>query len=196
MHFCATRWLEDIAVAERAIIIWPDIKVYITQICAGPKSKIPKSHRFTTLQGQIQDAFIPAKLRFFVTTAKILHPFLEVFQTEVPMLLFMSEYIYDILHIILEKIIKKSIMEKATSMAKLAKVDVMEKENLVHVKNVDIGFATKKIISNVQSKKKASDRQVCEFQNCLIFLQSWVAELLERHPLQYPVVRYLVCLGS
>ena len=34
-----------------------------------------------------------------------------------------------------------------------------------------------------------------EFQNeCLIFLQSLVAKLLERCPLQYPVVRYLVCL--
>ena len=128
--------------------------MYITQICAGPKSKIPKNHSFTTLQGHIQDAFIPAELQFFVTTAKILHPFLEVFQTERPMLPFMAEYIYDILHIILEKFIKKSIMEKATSMAKLAKVDVMEKENLVHAKNVDIGFATKKIISDMQTKKK------------------------------------------
>ena len=40
-------------------------------------------------------------------------------------------------------------------------------------------------------------RQVFEFQNeCLIFLQSLVAKLLERCPLQYPVVRYLVCLDS
>ena len=63
-------------------------------------------------------------------------------------------------------------MEKATSVAKLAKVYVMEKENLAYAKNVDIGFATKKIISNMQTKKKASDRQVFEFQNeCLIFLQ-------------------------
>ena len=79
----------------------------------------------------------------------------------------MAEYIYDILHIILEKFIKKSIMEKATS---------MEKGNLVHAKNVDIGFATRKIIGNMQIKKKASDRQLFEFQNeCLIFLQSLVA---------------------
>ena len=107
----------------------------------------------------------------------------------------MAEYIYDIMHIILEKFIKKSIMEKATSMAMLAKVDVMEKDNLVHAKNVDIGFATKKIISEMQTKKKASNRQVFEFQNeYLIFLQSLVAKLLERCPLQYPVVRYFVCL--
>ena len=102
-----------------------------------------------------------AKLQFFVTTTKILHLFLKVFQRERPLLPFMAEYIYDILHIILEKFIKKSIMEKATINGKAGiEVDVMEKENLTHAKNVDIGFATKKIISNKETKKKASDRQV------------------------------------
>ena len=111
------------------------------------------------------------------------------------MLPFMAEYIYDILQIILEKFIKKSIMKKATSVAKVAEVVVMEKENLVHAKNVDTGFATKKIISKMQTKKKSSDRQVFVFQNeCLIFLQSLVAKLLERCSLQYPIVRCLVCL--
>ena len=65
-------------------------------------------------------------------------------------------------------------------MEKLAKVDIMEKENLVHAKNIDIGFTTKKIISDMQTKKKASDMLV--------------TKLLERCPLQYSVVRYLVCL--
>ena len=37
LQFCATRWLEDVVVAERAILIWPDIQVFIAQIWAGPK---------------------------------------------------------------------------------------------------------------------------------------------------------------
>ena len=96
LQCCATRWLEDVAVAERAILIWPDIQVFIAQICAGPKSKIPKSHSFTSLQGVTQDLLVPAKLQFFYTNAKVLHPFLEVFQRERPMLPFMAEYLYDI----------------------------------------------------------------------------------------------------
>ena len=47
LQFCTTRWLEDIAVAKRAIIIRPDSKVYITLIYAGSKSKIPKNQSFT-----------------------------------------------------------------------------------------------------------------------------------------------------
>ena len=194
LQFCATRWSEDVAVAERAILIWPDIQVFIAQICAGPKSKIPKSHSFTSLQGVTQDLLVPAKLQFFCTIAKVLHPFLEVFQRERPMLPFMAEYLYDILCTILDKFIKKSVMEKVTSMAKLAKVDVMEKENLLHAKEVDIGFAARKLITDLQ-KKKVSERQVFEYQNeYQVFLQSLTVKLLERCPLQYPIVRNIVCL--
>ena len=195
LQFCATRWLEDVAVTERAILIWPDIQVFIAQICAGPKSKIPKSHSFTSLQGVTQDLLDLAKLQFFCTIAKVLHPFLEVFERERPMLPFMAEYLYDILCTILDKFIKKSVMEKVTSMAKLAKVDTMEKENLLHAKEVDIWFAARKLITDLQKKKKVSERQIFEYQNeCQVFLQSLTVKLFERCSLQYPVVRNIVCL--
>ena len=78
---------------------------------------------------------------------------------------FMAEYLYDILCTILDKFIKKSVMEKVTSMAKLAKVDVMDKENLIHAKEVDIGFAARKLITDLQKKKKVSERRIFEYQN-------------------------------
>ena len=72
-------------------------------------------------------------------------------------------------------------IDKATSVAKLAKIDVSEKENLLPAKNVDIGFATRKVVNNLQAKKKASDRQILEFQSqCLTFLQTLSTKLLER----------------
>ena len=73
------------------------------------------------------------------------------------MLGFMAEYLYGILCTILDKFIKKSVMEKVTSMAKLAKVDVMEKENLLHAEKVDIGFAARKLVTDLQKKKKVSE---------------------------------------
>ena len=106
----------------------------------------------------------------------------------------MAEYLYDILCTILDKFIKKSVMEKVTS---VAKVDVMEKENLLHGKEVDIGFAARKLITDLQKKKKVSERQIFEYQNeCQVFLQSSTVKLLERCSLQYPVVRNIVCLDS
>ena len=181
LQICATRWLEDVAVAERAILIWPDIQVFIAQICAGPKSKIPKSHSFTSLQGVTRDLLVPAKLQFFCTITKVQHPFLEVFQRERPVLPFMAEYLYDMLCTILDKFIKMSVMEKVTSMAK---VDVMEKENLLHAKEVDIGFTDRKLITDLQKKKRVSERQIFEHQNeCQVFLQSLTVKLFKRCPL-------------
>ena len=119
LSFCATRWVEDVPVAERAIVIWTNMKMYISQICAGPKSKILKNHSIVSLQGHVNDPFIKAKLQFFVTVAKIPCPFLEVFQSKRPILQFMAEYLQDILQAILERLIKKSVMDKTISMAKL-----------------------------------------------------------------------------
>ena len=113
---------------------------------------IPKSHSFTSLQGVTQDLLVHAKLQFFCTIAKVLHPFLEVFQRERPILPFMAEYLYDILCFILDKFIKKSVIEKVTSMAK---VDVMEKENLLHAKEVDIGFAGRKLITDFTKEEES-----------------------------------------
>ena len=53
------------------------------------------------------DLLVPAKLQFFCTIAKVLQLYLEV-QRERPMLPFMAEYLFDILHNILDKFIKKS----------------------------------------------------------------------------------------
>ena len=135
----------------------------LTKLVQDPNLKIPKNHSFTTLQEHVKDPLTEAKLQFFITVAKVLLPFLEAFQTERPMLPFMAEYPRNTLHTILEKFIKKGVMDKATSVAKLAKIDVSEEENLLPAKNVDIGFATSKVVNNLQAKKKASDRQILSF---------------------------------
>ena len=133
--------------------------------------------------------------QFFVTVAKILCPFWEEFQGERPKLPFMAECVPDILHTSLERFIKKSVMDKATSMAKLAKVDVSEKENLLPAKNVDIGFTTRKLsVMYRQTRKWVIDKSLSLRMIALYSYCYWPLSYLERCPLQYPVVRYLVCL--
>ena len=149
-----------------------------------PNLRFQRITALSVYKGNVNDPFIKVKLQFFVTVAKILCPFLEVFHSEITMLPLMAEYLQDILYTIMESFIKKSFMEKAKSVAKLAKIDVNEKENLLPTKNVDFGFPTMKIISDVQAKQKVSDRKVFEIKNdCPIFLQSLGIKLLERCPL-------------
>ena len=85
------------------------------------------------------------------------------------MLPFMAEELYTILWTLLEKFIKKSVHEEATTAAKLSKIDVLRKENILSPKKVDVGFAWKILLQEAQAKKKASPLQVLEFQNeCIV----------------------------
>ena len=111
------------------------------------------------------------------------------------MLPFMAEESYTILWTLLEKFFKTSVLDQATTAAKLSKINVLNKENLLSPKKVDIGFACKIILQEAQAKKKASRLQVLEFQNeCIVLLQKLTNKLLERCPLQYAIFRQLTCM--
>ena len=65
----------------------------------------------------------------------------------------MAEYLQNTLRT-LREVHQKGVMDKATSVAKLAKVDVSEKENLLPAKNVEIGFATRKVSTIYKQRRK------------------------------------------
>ena len=55
----------------------------------------------------------------------------------------MTEELNTILWALLGKFIKKSVLDEATTAAKLSKIDVLKKENILPPKKVDAGFACK-----------------------------------------------------
>ena len=192
LQFCSTRWLEDIPVAERAIKIWPNIKTYIVAEQKLSKSQQPKCQSYINLTEYSQDHLVPAKLHFFITIAKILVPFLELFQTDKPMVPFLCGGLENIMTNLLQRFIKKQVLDKATN---VSKIDVFKKDNLVSPDKVDVGFAAKQVVDTVLKEKKASPLRVLEFQKeCITFLQQMVGKLQERCPLKYSTVRAMACL--
>ena len=88
LPFVSTRWVEDKAVGERLIELWPDI-LKIFEFWEGlVKSKRPKSKSYTNLLPHIKDKLIVAKLKFFVNVAAIIQPYLTCYQGDGPMLPF------------------------------------------------------------------------------------------------------------
>ena len=83
---------------------------------------------------------MPAKLHFFITIAKILVPFLELFQTNKPMVPFLCSGLENILTNLLQRFIKNQGLKDATN---VSKIDVFKKDNLVSPDKVDVGFAAK-----------------------------------------------------
>ena len=181
--------------AERAIQIWPNIVTYVQHISAGPKSKVPNIQSFQTLQTSIQDPLTIAKLQFFVNIAQLLLPFLKKYQTKKPMMVFLAEDLTKILKTLMSKFVKQSVLENASSADSLARIELEKADNLVSVKKVDVGFAVKAIVENVEKGGKISKLQLQGFfTECQRFLKTTTAKLLERCPLKYPIVRNLTAL--
>jgi len=131
LSFCGIRWLEFVPVAERALLVWPHIEECVTTTLSWPRSKIPVIRSFQ--KEHVLNPLGTAKLQFFITTAKALTPFLK--------LPFMAEELYTILWTLLEKFVKTSVLDQATTAAKLSRIDVLKKENLLSPKKVNVGFS-------------------------------------------------------
>ena len=195
LQFCATRWLEDIAVAERAVVIWTNIQKYINKILTKPKAQIPKNNSFKVVQGAVKDPLTIPKLQVFIMVSRVLKPYLQLFQRIDPMIPFMADELFKMTKAVMAKFVKKEVVEKASTPLKLAHVDLSKSDNLFPPNKVVIGFAAKAAVDDMESKKQLSARDVLQFQSeCLSFMKELTAKLQQRSPLKYPIVRYLVSL--
>ena len=167
MKFCTMWWLEDVPVATRALEVWPAVSKFISALTTGPSSEKPKLKSFKNLQEHILDPLVEVKLHFFIYIAKILNPFLEKFQTNSPMAPYLAEEIQNILKTLMSLFVKRSVLEKADTIRKLARIDTSKNDNLMTYKEVSVGIAAKGLLTTLINAKKVSACQVMEFkQEC------------------------------
>ena len=197
LNFCATRWVEDDRVAQRALEIWPNVQKYIKEVLKWSKSKQPTSASFATIAKATKDALLPAKLQVFVYISKVLKPFLVKYQTDEPMIMFLAEDLFDMCGMLMQKFVKKDVLDLADTMSKLANLKVLDKENHKAASDVDIGFAAKGTLAKLTKPKViVSERGLLEFRmECTKFLSHVTNKLLEQSPLKYKLVRRLFCLN-
>jgi hypothetical protein len=192
LRLCSTRWL----VAERAIDIWPGIVKYVKKVSSGPRSKVPAVSSFQKLIMHVQEPLNVAKLQFFINVAEGLQVFLKKFHGDNPLLPFLAEELYSLLKVLLQHFIRPEVLEKVNTKTKLAAIDVMVTENVVHPKHVDLDFATMQHIRKAEKDKSASELQILTFRKeCIMFLQKLCSKLMERSPLKHSCVRYLMSLN-
>ena len=95
LKFCATRWVEDEKVAQRAIEIRPNIEWCVAHVLKETKSKHPTSASFTMVQKATKDPVPVAKLQVFVYITNVLKPFLLKYQTDVPVMMYLGGDLQD-----------------------------------------------------------------------------------------------------
>ncbi len=194
LKFCKTRWVENVAVIERALLILPSIAKYVKLVAQG-KYPDPGTKSFEAIKAALKDPLLNSKLQFVLSVAKQVTPFLSFYQTDKAVLPFLPGDLYELLRNMMARFLKKDTLAEIKSVDKIIKVKVADKDLHAPYTQVDVGFVAEKLLKELLVKKSASEKQVMEFRmeskNCL---QTIVEKLLEKSPIQYTLTRKLTCL--
>nr|CAD7428383.1 unnamed protein product [Timema monikensis] len=156
-----------------------------------PEAKLPKTKPVETLKRAACDPFLKCKLAFCKTIADECQPFLQRFQTSKPMTPYLFEAVEKLLRYLMNRCVKPDLM-KCTG-PKLLSIDTKKSENLILSKNIDIGFATKRLLG--ETAITVTERQKLEFiHECRSMLTTMIAKLQEKSPLKQKAVRGLSSL--
>ena len=116
------------------------------------------------MRSAVQDSLITAKLEFFVLVAVILKCYLEIFQSDTPLVHFITSELQVILETLMGKFVKRQELEAAGTPLKISKVSVLKTLNHVAISQIDVGFDAAVTLSRALKEKKVSQLQALEFR--------------------------------
>ncbi|XP_071563117.1 uncharacterized protein [Temnothorax nylanderi] len=186
LKFCGIRWLENIAVAERARAILPNIRKYVAKVTK--EKKIPKCASFETVSTALDNKLLVPKLTFFQSLASDVQPFMSEFQSDHPLTPFLYDEIYALVRSIMRRFVKDDVLKETD----LSKIDVTKKDNLVTTKYIKVGYATEVALKH---EKGISDLEILQFKNQVLkCLQIFVEKIMVRSPLKFPLTKAVSCM--
>lgn len=193
LQFCAHRWVENVCVFERAIEVMPHMKVYVENVSVKAV-KNPGTKSYESVKDFCKDPLSKIKLAFLVSVAKPIETFLTSYQTDKPMIPFLSKDLEMLIKHYMNRFVKPE-LRPTGSLQKLTTFDVNDKKNQKSLKHIDIGFIADQELKVMIVEKKVSERAAMDFRSdCLKLLVSLVKRLQTKSPLSYGVVTNLSCL--
>ena len=192
LKFVNHRWLENVAVSTRAIEIWDGVCKYVRAALDKKVSK-PTCSSFEVVCNAAKDKLIIPKMTFFRCMAEHCVPFLADFQTDRPVIPFLSEALAEMIRAIMRRFIKPAVLDAAKTTSKLVSIDINDTTLHQSYQKIDIGFRTQRSLQEVKNK---SDRDVLQFRmECKSFMITLLKKLLAKCPLNFPLVQALSCLN-
>ena len=143
LQYCGHRWCENEKCANRAEIVWPGFIKFIKFLGAQKKALQPKGKNFILLQESIKDPLLKAKFKFVEFIAQKLNCFLRGFQTDQPMVPFLSDTLKELLLSLMNMFILDQTMLKADTVMKVLKINTSDTGIHKPPSNVDIGMGAK-----------------------------------------------------
>lgn len=112
------------------------------------------------------------------------------------MIVFLAEDQEALLRKLMKRFIKSEVLLVADSAYKLGQVDVKDGTNHLPHNKVEGGYKADKILKQLVSKSKISERDVIGFHmEVKDFLMYTCSKILEKVPMKVPLVRNLACLN-
>ena len=119
------------------------------------KSKRPQNKSYETLVQHHSDMFVPLRMQFFRFLTKTLKAFLLQYQSDKPMVPFVSDSLEELLRSLMKVIVKEEFLEKASTSMSVTKIDIAKSK-----KQEKIGMVARKrklINKDIQVAKKKKD---------------------------------------
>ena len=157
----------------------------VTLIKAKAPSKRPKDNKsYDNLVQYYLNPLIPVYFHLFRDVAAILNIFLVKFQTDSPMVSFLSEDIAGILKWTMRVIIQKTALKKADIPYKLYKIDINNKDNIKFKTDIKMTASANEILKKVPIHLHQGLKY-----SWVIFLKKLVEKMQEKSPIRYKLVR-------
>ena len=103
-RFCPHRWVENADVAARALKIWPKVQKFVGQAALGAVPQ-PSNKSFEAIKEACADPLFVTKLEIFCSVAKQVDVFLVKYQTDAPILPFISDDLTEVMKSLLQRIL-------------------------------------------------------------------------------------------
>lgn len=179
--FCHIRWVENVLCAERAILIFENVKQYLNE-----NPRLPENISVRNVQNCLNNKLMLPQLAFFKMLAEEIQPFLIKFQTSQPLAPFLYSSLLEMTQNLLRRFVKKEIIENATTPKKLAAINLSDNDNLLTYNQINIGFSATKYLN--KSKVSEKDKGIFKME-CRKFLVATVSKIFEKSPLLYSLTK-------
>ncbi|RXN03167.1 interferon alpha beta receptor 1a-like protein [Labeo rohita] len=124
-------------------------------------------------------------------TAQYIAPFLKKYQTDEPVMPFLSNDLAELIKSLLRRFVRRDILQDITTL-QLTKLDAADKNNWLQPKDIDIGLGAESVLKS----RTIVELRVLEFKrDCTQGLSNIVRKIQEKSPLKYATVRQMGCLN-
>ena len=137
-----------------------------------------------------------AKFKFFEMVARHFNSFLVSYQTDHPMISFLRDDLAFLCQNLLLLFVRKAVLDDATGLIKLSKIDPLSNVNQRQACDVEISCGAREVVVEGRSKGLISPAKLLAFKKkCRAFLATVCQHIMEKSPLKSKFARNASCIN-